>query len=1420
MTARGKQVKLQSLLTEQNIFVFDRQLALGPKSGSATSAVPQTPLPPDFRAKPPPDILSSHTDLQAWQTLFKSRRGWASNLEEENMAMLNNIRRQVSETGNLERALNVAMLNLKMHIASLEATYKDAHNWAGGVLKDQEANTSGWEGSFSKLGRIVVRRDILDFCYERGLKSTNKPHQKAAGPQYNQELTLQDFFDSREVKQAASASGSLAQEFGNKIAEIDSIVNKIFESSDELTERVNLGLTAPTQETGEAAERLIEEVQVLSKKVSSDYDHVASLDDRSAKSVPQASKMALLHTKNFLVLLQEHSAEMSDLVQEAISRKNSAIATAVQYLRTIGAIESMLSTVNPQLASLDLGEDASALLELLGLIPAMPLLYGSVLVESVRRREWANKLKSDSSTLAEELSVLKDEEERRRKRWSRNTGVLLWQDQSEDESLNVEVNLKGDGHPWPTVEREEVDSYINVLNKQSGLESAAKEVKQMLKDLDKPTKQQVKRAKAFKMGSIHEANLGRSSLLLRGDDELHSSLRSENSKLTDKLKGSESRIRKLEDLLHRQSAMSRQASGNIFQASALQAEHLGMHSGPYTPVAQSPLVPDALSRRSSVSSRRFSANQGPEEKALAKRIVTLEAELNSEREKAKGLQKEALERRESEDEIKTRIEEANSTKKDLMDNLDAQQREFIDERRLLHQAMDKLKAQIEEAEDDLERIEGSRENEKSDVEQKLRAAKAEIKESAAKASEDMHKAQSLIESLQKQLDSGFNNLEQIDEQRRRAAEENQTLKARVLDLEARVQQSENKDSDHIRGLRAAHTQLAPSQATPEGISALIGGVEALSLKSANYGKSLENALAMARADKDALETTMHEVEADAAAAKEKLGAEEMESFTLRETLAEERGHATALRSEVEDQRLALSKLRSQISDGETGSKALQERLSEQELVNASVMEDLGVKDAQVKFLESELHKHQGMLEAARDSHAQLSKHHESRGLKAIELSQKLHSHNERLARLLESLGFAILFQDGVMTVQRASKVASASASEADLSSTLRRSTPGLGITREAAPGDSVDLGLLHWTSSIAAADGSDSSEDEKYAAFIAHTARFDLFTDVLAKRMKETEYVARRWQKEARAYRDKAHRSAGEAHEKIAYRSFKEGDLALFLPTRNQAQKAWAAFNVGAPHYFLREQEGHKLKSREWLLARISGIEPRVVDLKKSMAADATATGNADRRSIAESTDDGASFIDDENPFDLSDGLRWYLIDALEEKPGAPTTPGLGKSKSTVASAKVDATGSIRIQKNPSAAAAGASKALTQSLDSRRSSTNSRKGALLHPVGSGSALSSETHRQREHAPHESPAVETVRELDLGLNLDTSPASPPPHHGQRTEQVDPVVVPTSDTADGLARLSATASPPPQLQKGRSTLWDSMWRLEASLERGKS
>lgn len=158
---------------------------------------------------------------------------------------------------------------------------------------------------------------------------------------------------------------------------------------------------------------------------------------------------------------------------------------------------------------------------------------------------------------------------------------------------------------------------------------------------------------------------------------------------------------------------------------------------------------------------------------------------------------------------------------------------------------------------------------------------------------------------------------------------------------------------------------------------------------------------------------------------------------------------------------------------------------------------------------------------------------------------------------------------------------------------------------------------------------------------------YDIFRDSVCKRFLDVEQLARKLQREVRGYRERAHFQEMLSRSKIAFQNFKPGDLALFLPTRDQNREPnpWAAFNVGAPHYFLKQKSEFRLKEREWLVARISKIEERVVDRAK--VSDSLAFSKGKGKPSSSSSKESEY---NDNPFDLSDGLRWHLLDAVEER--------------------------------------------------------------------------------------------------------------------------------------------------------------------------
>lgn len=1193
-----------------------------------------------------------------------------------------------AEQATIEKGTQIAVGNHDSHIRGLEQKYQAAKEWFDGVEKEAGDNLRALDADFGQLGAIPAKVEFTRFLAKE-LRST-QANQSARKPSQDRTASLQDFLNVDAVKKATGTSKRVRDSFGKRMSGMSTQLEKIGADYNELLSAVGQSQSRSLVDDSEEPLRLYNEIDAVAKKVESDYEHVMGLE-ASSKSVAQVSKMALLHTRNFLPAVHEYSVEMSDLVRRSVEQKNVAIRHAVDSMQGIANIESVISTMNAELEQISIPQEGVAAFELISLVGRLPYIYGTLLVEAVRRREWLERIEKDTSSLAEEMATFQEEEERRRKRWLKPIADVINLEAVQGGSLGFEMNVQPEKNVWPIVSREDLQDYLRNLQELDGQTSEAEALAQAIKDLDRPTKQQIKRAKNFKMGSVHEPAFGKDShLMVRGDDELRV-LKEANTKLEDELKGHKSRVRRLEDLLHRQNHVSRLSIGGAPPSFGIPSP-----GDPSTPTieAASPKPYEEMSRRSSISSRRFSANQGQDDK---RRVVRLEQELMAEREARATLEKEAQTRRQDDAEQQRRFEEAMSTKNNIMDNMKAQQNEFANERRSLEDEIRAYKSKIEEAEDELDRVLGSRDNERTGVDTRIQELASDL-----------------------------------DRARRDAYEQGNDASNQIAALEAQIMDHNNAKTQEHESLTTAFNHLSPDAAAPDSHTLLVTQLEDLAVRSLNHQKELEQAIAIARSDNDNSRTRMEEQEHELESSVKK---HEKELHDLQEQLDSEKAKVASITVELDDERSHLHDLRTKFAEGETGSEALRKRVEEEEAKVGRLRADLAEKSSHANSLDVELMRVEKKLLKYEEFD---SSRNQQRLLRAKELTQRLYTQHERLIRLLETLGFVITHEEGEMVLQRASKLGS-STMMLDPNGEMSRST----TTPSPTPlkrflEDIGDLSFLQWTESVNLQE-----EDNRYQEFIEKLDLFSMetFSDAVAKRMRDMEHTARKWQKEARAYRAKAHRFQADSHEKIAYRSFKEGDLALFLPTRNNAHRPWAAFNVGAPHFFLREQDSHRLQGKEWLVARISKVEERIVDLSKTI--DGAPRASLDGRSIASSN---AVSFEDDNPFELSDGLRWYLLDATEEKAMAPGTPGI-KGAVTVGSSLE--TGQGEMQRAKKKSSMDPATQLGKSLDSRRSSGTSKKSV---PVVGGRP-SAEALSPGEH-PESAPSSNTA----------TRGASPAGAHG--------------------------------------------------------
>ncbi|KAG6214467.1 hypothetical protein E4U34_006113 [Claviceps purpurea] len=1320
LTPQGRSVKSASLHAEKELYVYDIRVAQASSSSSSSSLAPDTAPPPRLSIPNAPNSIDDVQAISSWQSLYQERRAWAIQLSETCARLSLDAAARYDEMDVVIKCLDAAIANLEFSVKQIEPKYQELKKWVDPALAEHETLATMWEQHIKLAQNTPVSPAMVKFM--------------TRGEVTKAQVNLGDLIELDTARKAGKLAPTARRRFADKAANLDQLASQMYKGFDLLAADFDKLMNRSALGHSTDCAQLMEDVEVVVNQIDSDYRTALGYSG-SQRDLAQVSKIASNHTERLVPALKKRAQEMDELVQYATRNRNLVVAESMKCMRTITDITALHSNVRGQINTLNQSEDDMTTFDYLRLIHQLPYMYASFVVEAIRRREWVDKVKADSSTLVNEMAVFQDEESRRRRKWHKMVGGMYGPTLDNTNAIGLEVNLVGEDLPWPSVAQDELDTLLRALQELETDQIIVNDIEKLVQELRSPTKQQSKRLKAFKNGSVHEAALGRSGLLIRGDDDVLRSLQDDKTKMERKLKTAESRVRRLEDLLHRQSQASR--PGNLFQPQTSQERRGSSSSVRSTNTANTTTTPAIPPR---LEDRRRSSDGAD---SLLRRITQLENELQEERQQTSRIQKDLAARNTEHESAKTQIQEANSTKKDLLENMEALKREFVQERKLLENEIKTLKARLEDTEDEMEHFAESRVNEKVSLDGTIQELEAQVSKLTKEKVDEVQKAQEQVDALQKEIEV---QRDQLKVRKQQAIEDRDEKEG----LSQRLEAAEHDAAKYLDSLYMILIEILPDRAVhQEPLVDLADACLHEIRRMATMMNTMESDAATMKTELDRAVMRVNELKLEVAESHSKLAEQENSAVQLREKLSEEQARASALEQKLSDSRRELSQLQAQLSVGENGSETLQKKLESEEKKVGQLTEEIASRQSRVDSLEEEVRLAKQNAESLQTNSDALATQYEARDVRTKDLTQRLYAQSDRLSRLLERCGYAIVRnQNGEMSINKVPRAERATQNPNDSSdagnSTVRR-TFSLGAKSMT---DSADLEMLQWMTP----NDDTSSEADRYAAFLRTLGSFDLdaFSETIYLRIKEAEHKARKWQRDVRAYRDRAHSQQKDAHEKIAFKNFKEGDLALFLPTRNQQAGAWAAFNVGFPHYFLREQDAHRLRQREWLVARISRIQERVVDLSKNVQQQAT--------------NDSESMNDDENdnPFQLSDGLRWYLIDAHEDKPGAPSTPGMGKS--TVAGNTVAATANIQTlpaimgkggkgkHRDSITSIEGINKSLSKSLDSRRSSSGSKK-ALPFPTAGGtavlksSALASETSSLRAAAP-DSP-------------VGTSPAHPSP-----------------------------------------------------------
>lgn len=1294
LTDVGNPLKFDNVPKVKKLFVYDGRLFRSATSGRAPPKVETVaPTPKPYTPTDPPNRIKDANSRESWQELFRSRQVWVESVVDDCAVMAQSADGRYKEMNVMTTCIDVAIANAENILGPQQNKLDEAMAWANKIQTEHNMLVTRWETYLSLARSIPINAGVAEFMTERNMSSKSR---------MGRPPTLEDLLDLEIVKKTGRQAPQALRKFNQRVNELEKFGARTFQSFYDITDDFNKLMSRSALNHIEEPLQLLADIRAVAKTVEADY--LAALElSSSAKDLAQASKMAARHTERLLPTIMERAMEMDQLLRHATKARNTIAVQVIDWMASITDCTAHYTQLRAQID--DITKDAElATFDYLRLIQRVPFMYASFAVEALRRRTWYDNLEEDASAVAEDVAQFQNEETERRKKWLR-TVEQLYSPQvlaTSGGTPVMEINMLGQERQWPPVTKQELIEFYETLQRQKAEPAVIKDVGKLIEGMDKPTKLQLKRIKAFKNGSIHESVLGRSGMMVRGDNEVLRALQEDNKRLEKKVETAQSRVLRLETMLHTQSIPSIpsfQSFQNLLQQSNQQVQASNGTLGLLHNVSQN---------------RRGSLTNMPED--VLQRVKQLEEELSA--------RKTELET------VAGQLEEVNSTKNDLLKNMEAQNKQSMEERKSLIDEIKQLKYEIDENEYKIENVDESRENAKASYDEKIQILEDQIAKLTKERSDEALKSEGQVEFLRKEGKIQREQIEQLERKLQAGQDAHKTVSKHLG--------TANQTAElQFQALCDIHSRLAPDDKAPDDHNDLIESVTNKCSSLLEKIHNVEGDMSVTRSELEEAQNLVKDLRAEKTQVEQSLATEETTARQLRESLGEETARAGALESELEESRKQLSDLRAKISDGETGSDSLRKKLEEEEKKITSMAETLASKQSLVGSLEEELRLFKDKLEESQAKLGIMNGRFMSRTEQAKDLTQKLYTQNDRLCRLLERMSFSITRSNGNMTIQRvprAERSTSQNESTIDPEASTRRSG-----TLTQSP-DSSDLELLYWMN-----HADQVTETEKYQAFMSELGAFDMdaFTEAVYKRVKDIEHLARKLQRDARAYRDRAHAYQKAGHDKIAFKNFKVGDLALFLPTRNEETGAWAAFNVGHPHYFLREQEQHELRGKDWLLARIHRIQEHVVNLSKTLP-------GPNGAAPPDPADGGPG---NDNPFDLNDGLRWWLIDANEDQVGAPATPGLGKA--TVAANKVDAVAEKSHARNTSGGKAlglvnrpsgidGVSKTLSKSLESRRSSTSSKR-ALPFGIGGnnkGSALASEANSVRAAASPETTIAES------------------------------------------------------------------------------
>ncbi|KAG0211074.1 oligomeric, coiled-coil, peripheral membrane protein [Mortierella sp. NVP41] len=423
MTSDGLQLKSDMMFEaitstgkdEYTIMVYNREVLTTDISSSILTLTEQ--------ARTEPTILPlTASQLEATTTPSRpespsANRAWGSRFQRTFEAYVDHVmayyKAIVAHAGVCERimeelrmqslAVQVALTNLDAHSRSVLETFEKFNAFATKELSKQARLLQSFPRDIEALRQIRVHPALLPpdspERYISDFIPTDKLILWAERCREIHEGLLRDGKDlSRSIKEVQEGTVAIRSNSGINLVQLEEAMADILQTVEQQSQM--------RQRTERDETRVKERVSEISRP-----EGFAG----SASTLEALGQLAEVYKSDYISNSRQADEMLREKLGIFISAKRSQTANLISQLMHISKLQSTIASIPPSLANLD---DAlrkrDADFSQLVYVQRIPIAYGALVVEIVRRREYAKLLLQKSQQLAEVMSRFRQMEQRRR----------------------------------------------------------------------------------------------------------------------------------------------------------------------------------------------------------------------------------------------------------------------------------------------------------------------------------------------------------------------------------------------------------------------------------------------------------------------------------------------------------------------------------------------------------------------------------------------------------------------------------------------------------------------------------------------------------------------------------------------------------------------------------------------------------------------------------------------------------------------------------------------------------------------------------------------------------------------------------------------------------------------------------------------